>query len=194
MSAFTDKARDFWDRISPRERRLVMFAGIVAPITIALWLGMSIHDGLLAMEARNAKTRKALAVLADLRARGDSGKKADEVVLPTEPVSLATYLDNAAQKAQFTLKSTTPHPEVRRNDIVTNSVSCSLDDLTIEQLKTFMMEVETASKVVAITHIELSRDFRNSDKLDVRLEVSTYSKVPPPQPEGSAGSDASKGS
>jgi hypothetical protein len=196
MSALTDKARDFWDRISPRERRLVILGGIAAPITIALWLGMSIHDGLVDMEARNAKTRKALAVLDDLRARGETGKpKGDDAVsmMGTEPLSLATYLDNAAKKADFTLKSTTPHPEVRRGDFVTNSVSCQLDDLSIEQLKTFLMEVETGSRVVAITNMDISRDFRAKEKLDVRLEVSTYSKAAPAKADGS-GSDAKKGS
>jgi hypothetical protein len=187
MSAITDKARDFWDRISPRERRLVVILGIAAPITIAIWLGLSIRDGLVDMEHRNDRTRKALNALTDLRSRGlTGGPKIDDAVamMGTEPLSLPTYLDNAAKKAQFTLKSTTPHPAVTRNNFVTNSVSCSLDDLTIDQLKTFLMEVEMGSKVVAVTHIDLRRDFRSKEKLDVNLEISTYSKVPPASPEG----------
>lgn len=189
MSAITDKARDFWDRISPRERRLVMIAVIAVPITVAIWLGLAIRDGLVAMEQRNEKTRKALNVLADLRARGETGKpKGDDVLamMGTEPLSLPTYLDNAAKKASFTLKSTSPHPAVTRNGFVTNSVSCTLDDLTIDQLKTFLMEVEQGSKVVSVTHIDLRRDFRDKTKLDVNLEVSTYSKEPPAKAEGSA--------
>jgi hypothetical protein len=195
MSAITDKARDFWDRISPRERRLVLVLGIAAPITIAIWLGLSIRDGLVDMEHRNDRTRKALNVLTDLRARGETGApKSDDAVamMGTEPLSLPTYLDNAAKKAQFTLKSTTPHPAVTRNGFVTNSVSCSLDDLTIEQLKTFLMEVEMGSKVVAVTHIDLRRDFRSKEKLDVNLEISTYSKEPPAKVEGE-GSAEKKG-
>jgi hypothetical protein len=195
MSAITDKARDFWDRISPRERRLVVLLGICAPIVVAIWLGLSIRDGLVAMEGRNERSRKALAVLDDLRARGDSGSpKGDDAVatMGTEPLSLPTYLDNAAKKAQFTLKSTTPHPPVTRNGFVTNSVSCSLDDLSIDQLKTFLMEVEMGSKVVAVTHIDLRRDFRSKEKLDVNLEVSTYSKEPPAKAEGD-GSAEKKG-
>ena len=191
MSAITDKARDFWDRISPRERRLVLIAAIAVPITLAVWLGLSIRDGLVAMEQRNDQTRKALAVLADLRARGDTHEKQDDVVsmMGTEPLSLPTYLDNAAKKANFTLKSTTPHPPLTRNGFVTNSASVSLDDLTIDQLKTFLMEVEMGSKVVAVTHIDLRRDFRDKTKLDVNLEVSTYSKEPPAKTEGGSGSD-----
>jgi type II secretory pathway component PulM len=186
MSAISDKARDFWDGISPRERRLVIIAAIALPITLAVWLGLAIRDGLSDMETRNAQMRKALGVLADLRARGENLRKTDDVIdlMGTEPLSLPTYLDNAAKKANFTLKSTTPHPPVTRNGFVTNSVSATLDDLSIEQLKTFLMEVEMGSKYVAITHIDLRRDFRDKTKLDVNLEVSTYSKVPPAKPEG----------
>jgi hypothetical protein len=186
MSALSDKARDFWDRISPRERRLVLIAAVALPVTLAIWLGLSIHDGLGDMEARNQKARKALNVLSDLRAKGETHAKVDDAIsmMGTEPLSLATYLDNAAKKASFTLKSTTPHPPDKRNGFVTNSVSCTLDDLTIEQLKTFLMEVEMGSKVVAVTHIDLRRDFRDKAKLDVNLEVSTYSKEAPAAPEG----------
>jgi hypothetical protein len=192
MSAITDKARDFWDRISPRERRLVLIAVVAVPVTLAIWLGLAIRDGLVVMETRNHQARKALDVLQTLRARGETHPKSDEVLsmMGTEPLSLATYLDNAAKKANFTLKSTTPHPPDKRNGFVTNSVSCSLDDLTIDQVKTFLMEVEMGSKVVAVTHIDLRRDFRDHAKLDVNLEVSTYSKEPPATPEGASGSDA----
>jgi hypothetical protein len=195
MSAISDRARDFWDRISPRERRLVILAAIALPITLAIYLGLSIRDGLVDMESRNAQTRKALSVLADLRARGETRQKVDDAVamMGTEPLSLPTYLDNAAKKANFTLKSTTPHPAVTRNGFVTNSVSCTLDDLTIEQLKTFLMEVEMGSKVVAVTHIDLRRDFRDKAKLDVALEVSTYSKEPPAKTEGGDTGAAKKG-
>ncbi len=194
MSAISDKARDFWDRISPRERRLMVILAIALPVTLAVWLGLSIRDGLVEMDGRNRQTRKALNVLADLRARGETHAKVDDAVamMGTEPLDLAAYLDNAAKKAQFTLKATTPHPAVTRNGFVTSSVSCRLDDLTIEQLKTFLMEIEMGSKVVAVTHIDLTRDFRNKDKLDVNLEVSTYSKEAPAKPESAPESGSAK--
>jgi hypothetical protein len=196
MSAITDKARDFWDGISPRERRLVLIAAIAVPITLAIWLGLAIRDGLVDMGHRNDQARKALTVLSDLRARGATHQKVDDAIamMGTEPLSLPTYLDNAAKKANFTLKSTAPHPPVSRNGFVTNSVTCSLDDLTIEQVKTFLMEVEMGSKVVAVTHLEMRRDFRDKEKLDVNIEVSTYSNEAPAEPAGSdAGCSAQAG-
>jgi type II secretory pathway component PulM len=201
MAAITDKARDFWDRISPRERRLVVIAGIAVPITIAIWLGLAIHDGLSAMETRNDRARKALNVLADLRQRGQQAAPADDVTatMGVEPLSLDTYLTNAAKKAKFELKSTiTPHNPQIKNGFVTNTSTLSLDKLTIQQLKDFLMEIETGSKTVAVTHIDMRRDFRDKDKLTVNLEVSTYSKEPQAKDAGSgagsAGSDTKKGS
>lgn len=200
MSAIVDRARDTWERITPRERRLVVLAAIAAPLTIALWLGLEIHDGLAAMEARNEQTRKALAVLADLRARGPA-EPVDDVVatMGTEALSLDTYLDKAAKKAGFTLKGTTPRPTATRGGFVTSSVSCQLDDLTIEQLGAFLQEVETASRVVVVTHLDVRRDFKAKDKLDASLEVTTYAKEAPAKAEApgegsAAGSDEKKGS
>src|ERR1041385_5607794 len=79
MSAVSERARDFWDRISPRERGLVMFAAVAAPLTIVIWLGLAIGDGLSSMQTRNDKMRKALAVLADLKARGPK-QPVDDVI------------------------------------------------------------------------------------------------------------------
>jgi len=200
MSTISDKARDFWDRISPRERRLVVVAAIAAPLTIIVWLGLSIHDGLTAMEVRNDKARKALVVLEDMKARGPQQQNDDVVAtMGVDPLSLDTYLSTAAQKAGFTLKGTTPRNPVVRNGFVTNSVACQVSDLSIEQFKKFLQEVETGSRVVMVTRLDIRRDFKSKDKLDATLEVSTYSKEPPPKGEGggsgsSAGSSETKGS
>src|SRR5215212_1166866 len=143
MSA-SDRARDFWDRISPRERKLVILLGVAAPIVIAIWLGFQIKDGLDNIEARNAKMRRALVVLTDLRARGPL-QPVDDVVstMGVEPLSLDTYLRNAANKAGFPIKGTiTPRTPVTRNGFVTSSVSIALDDLELDKVKAFLQEVE----------------------------------------------------
>lgn len=191
MSAASERARDFWDRISPRERGLVVLAAVAVPLTIVIWLGFAIGDGLANMEARNDKMRKALAVIADLKARGPV-QPADDLVagMPVEPLSLETYLTNAANTAGFVLKGTTPRNPILRNGFQTNSVSLTVSDLTLEQLKKFLQEVETKSKYVAVTHLDVTRrEYKGKDKLDASLEVSTYSKEQPKKTEGS-GADA----
>jgi type II secretory pathway component PulM len=191
MSTVSEHARDFWDRISPRERALVLLAAVAAPLTVVIWLGLAIGDGLSNMEARNDKVRKALTVLADLKARGPAKPTDDAVAnMPTEALGLETYLTNAAQTAGFVLKGTTPRTPAPRNGFLTNSVALNVSDLTLDQLQKFLQAIETKSKYVAVTRLEITRkDYKGKDKLDASLEVSTYSKDAPKKPEG-AGSDA----
>lgn len=193
-----ERARDFWDRISPRERRLVVIAAVAVPLTVALWLGLAIQDGLAAKEKRVERMRKALVVLADLQARGPATPTDDVVAtMGVEPISLDTYLTNAATKAGFTLRGTTPRNPVTKNGFVTNSVSCQVSDLSITELKAFLQEIESGSKVVVVTRLDVRRDFKAKDKLDATLEVSTYSKEPPTKadaPAGEAAGSAEKGS
>jgi len=178
MSTIGERARDFWDRISPRERGLVVIAAVAAPLTIVIWLGLAIGNGLDNMEARNNRMRQALTVVADLKARGPR-QPADDLVagMPVEPLALETYLTNAATSAGFQLKGTTPRNPTTRPGFVINSVSLNVTDLTLEQLKRFLQEVEGKSKYVAVTHLDITRkDYKGKDKLDASLEVSTYAK------------------
>ena len=187
MSAITDRARDFWDRISPRERNLVILAAIATPLLLAFWLGSAIHDGLDSMEHRNERTRKALLAVETMRAKGETKPTVDEALaaMTTDPLSLPTYITNAAQQAKYTLTSSISSPRSQsKAGFVTSSASLNVDKLDIEQLKDFLNALETDSKVVAITKLEIDRDFRDKDKLRAEIEVSTYSR------EAKAGSDA----
>jgi hypothetical protein len=184
--AISDSARDFWDRISPRERYLVIIAVIAVPLTIALWLGFAIRDGLVSMEKRNDDTRKALQIVADLHARGPATAPTDEIKIPAEPLLLETYLNDAATTAGITIKNITPRsPQPPKNGILTTTVFFSLDGLEIDKVKAFLQEVETKSKVVAITRLKVTRNFKDKKKVDVKsIEVSTYSRPNAPKKEG----------
>ncbi len=182
--AIQDKAREFWDRISPRERMLVAIAGVATPIILALWLALSIHDGLDDMEARNDKTRHALVVLADLQARGAPvAAPVDDVVatMGTEPISLDTYLNKAALKAEFTSEHAAApggHAQRLRDDVGV----AGFDPLSIDELKTFLQEIETASKVVVVTHLEITKNRSKPDKVNAQMDVSSTRATRRPTP------------
>lgn len=193
--AVAERARDFWDRISPRERKLVILLAVATPITLAVWFGLSIKEGLTERGERIDKMRRALAVLAELKSRGPVTKAEDDVVkeIKAEPLSLDTYLDNAAKKAGFTLKGTSPHTPATRHGFVTTSVSLTVDDLEIDKLKTFLQAIESDSKIVAITSLETVRDRRDRTKLDAKLVVSTYSLVKSEDGDGDGAAAPKKG-
>lgn len=190
--AITDRARDFWDRISPRERMLVVLLAIGLPIAAAVWLALSIHDGLATMDARNQTMRDALEIIATEKAKGPQVVTDDAPKIPAEPMPLETYVTKAAEK--FSLKFKGPidsRPKVVRNGFVTTTLSCAFDDITTDQLKAFLQEVEQGNKIVVVTHLDVRRDFRDKKKIDATFEVSTYSLEAKPKESGS-GEDKDK--
>ncbi|MEO8704994.1 MAG: type II secretion system protein GspM [Kofleriaceae bacterium] len=191
--AFSDRTRDFWDRISPRERKLVVFLAFVVPLGLVIWLGLSIRDGLITMEDHNQKTRDALDIIADLKLRGPQTPTADDVKIPDDALALETYVSKAAEK--FSLKFKGPidsRPKTTRNGFVTTTISCALDDITTDQLKSFLQEVEQGNKVVAVTHVDVRRDFKDKKKVDATFDISTYSTLPKVTPSGSGAGSAEK--
>jgi hypothetical protein len=185
--AITDKARDFWDRISPRERKLVVFLAVAIPLGLAIWLGLSIRDGLVAMDERNERAREALQRVAKMKAAGGPQIEDPGVKIPDTPLPLETYVSKAAEKNGLKFKGPIDsRPKQTKNGFVTTTVSCALDDITTDQLKSFLHELESGVPIVAVTHLDIKRDFRDKKKIDVTFEISTYSSADKPKKEGEA--------
>jgi type II secretory pathway component PulM len=175
MAAFIDTVRDRWEGISPRERKMVVLLGVSFVVIVVLYLALSIRDGLIALETRNARMRRALVVLTDLKARGEVQSADDPAAaIGAEPVKLESYLTRAAEKVGLTIPQYNPRPVVTKNGFVTHAGQVELRDLTVAQVKALLEAIETDSKVVVVTSIALSRNFRDKEKLDLKLEVATY--------------------
>lgn len=202
--AAIDTLRDKWDGITPRERKLVVLLGTSAVVTILAFLGLGISDRLDAIEASNGKMRQALGVLEHYRIHGrDGGAAATNPAanIGTEPVKLESYLDKAAQKVGITVPTYKPRAGGTKNGFVVHTIELQVTGLTIQQVKDFLEAIESDNKLVVTSHIVLKRSFGDKEKLDLKLEVSTYSKeaaaapagggagtgAPAPTPSGGAG-------
>jgi type II secretory pathway component PulM len=191
-----NRARDFWDRISPRERNLVVVLVLATPIVVALWLGSAIHDGLDAMEHHNDRERKALAAVETMRAKGESKPLADDSLtgMPSDLPSLQTYVSNAAKKAKLDIKSISPRSPQAKSGFQSQTASFQVDKVDIQETKDLLNALETDSKYVAVTKLELQRDFHDKDKLRADVDVTAYAHEAGSGDAGSAGGSATKAS
>jgi hypothetical protein len=196
MSEFTDRMRDKWESITPRERLLVLALAVAVPLVLVLFLGSRISGGLEARETRIAKMRRALVVLADLRARGEQEPPdAALAEMTSTPVKLETYVAKAAETIKIAAPNVTPRAPVTKDNFITHAVQFDVRDLTVAQAKDLLEALETRSKLVVVTSLTINRKFRDEDKdkLDLKLEVSTYSRVPTEGDAAAGGSAAPAG-
>ncbi len=192
--AAIDTIRDKWDSITPRERRMVVLLGISAVVVLLTWLTLGINDKLDAMDAANAKRRKALDVLLDydIRGRADPASSGPEV--GRDPVKLESYLDKAAQKVGIKVPSYKPRTPQPKNGFLTHTVELNVNALTITQVKDFLEAIESDNGLVAVTALTMKRNFADKTQLDLKLEVSTYSKPDAAPAAPAAGTPAPGGS
>jgi hypothetical protein len=111
----------------------------------------------------------------------------------TDHVKLETYLGKAADAVKITVPQYTPRTPVQKNGFMAYSVQIELRDLTIQQVKDFLEAIETGNRLVVVTSLTLNRNFRDKEKLDMKLEISTYAKMADASSAGS-GSGSSSGS
>jgi hypothetical protein len=185
--AIQDTLKDKWNNITPRERALVVLLGVAVPVVILLWMALAISDRLDAMEAENGRMRRALVTLAEIRARGGPAKTDTGPKVGPEPVKLESYLDKAAQKVGITVPNYKPHaPQQKGNGFVMHTVDLNVNNLTIQHVKDFLEAIETDNRLVVVTALNVRKNFSDKEKLDLKIQVSTYSQPSAAPPPGAA--------
>lgn len=177
MALSTAQLRDKWERITPRERRLVVVLGGTFIVVALLWVGFTIRDGLEAIEAKNEATRDALRTLHAHRLEGAKGTASTMPTIPVEAIKLQTYLQDIAKQVGVTIPGYTPRTPVTRGDYTEVSTSIEMRGLSVYELKDFLEAVEKKSDVVAITDLRVKQHFREPEKLDVEMIVTTYKQA-----------------
>jgi hypothetical protein len=184
MAGQLDKLRDRWEHMTARERTLVGALGATFVILVLSWVAFTIRDGLTAIDAKNKETRKALAALAEYRVAKARGDDAPEVVIGDEAVRLESYLSSIASGVGINIPGYNPRSPVTRNGYTEISTRIEIRGLTIYELKDFLERIESRSRVVVISQMQVKRHFREKDKVDVDLIVTTWEKAKDESAEG----------
>lgn len=171
-----DNLRMRWDRVSEREQRLLVALGVTFIVVIIAWVGMRINNRLQDLEAKNAKIRKALASLDAYRESG-AEQAGPDVPIPETPLKLQTYLAKIADEEEIKIPTFNNLQPVPHDEFTENSIRIEVRDLTIQQLTDFLQKVEGNSQVVVVKTLNIRQNFRDREKLDVRMDVATYSKT-----------------
>ncbi len=170
-----DRLRERWERITPREQKLVMLLGATAVGIVLALIGFAINDGLRAREVKNDQTRRALALLRDVRAAGaQRNLDTPQVKIPDEPVELESYLEEIGKEVGVAIPGYSPRPKATKGKFTEVSTRIEIRGITILELKDLLEKIETKSKVVVVTNLHIKRHFREEDKLDTEMVVSTY--------------------
>ena len=174
--------RDWWERLSQRERTLVGAMLTTFVVVVTLGVGYFITDGLETLDQRNSDMRQALRDLdtqRDAYLRMKSKAAQQETRLGQTPVQLQGYLEQAAKEAGVEIPESTPREQATSNKaFIERSVELRLGAVTLDQLTKFLKAVETGRSMVVVTALEVHTRDDKHEQLDVTMTVSTYERKP----------------
>ncbi len=180
----TDKlqqAREWFDRLSQRERALIGAMAVTFVITLTLIIGFFINDGLTSLAERNADMRQALRDIDTQRESYLRAKaKVDQLAsrLGQTPIQLGGYLEAAAKDTGITILESNDRPPVAAGKNWTEkSLDLRLSRVSLDHLANFLKHIENGPQLVVVTGLLVrTRDDKHVE-LDVEMTVSTYEKA-----------------
>jgi hypothetical protein len=168
---------------------MVLLLGVSFVLVMIVYVALEIRSGLGAIEAKNARARKALANLTAFKAQAQNTGAPDDPakLITTSAVKLESYLYRAGEKAQVTVPGVNTRSPVTKDNFIAHAANLEVRELSLTQIKDFLEAIESESKVVMVTSLQIRRNFRDKEKLDLNIEVVTWSKVPETAAEGAEG-------
>jgi hypothetical protein len=178
---------EFWERMAPRERRLISLFGVVALVCVFAVIGIQIKRGLAELDDENSVTRQALDLLAERAAKQGMVKSPEELAaeaIGEHAPPLATYLDQIAKSvdSSMTIPTSVDRPDVSKGQFTEKSVDIELRGVTLDQLDRFLKQAETGAPGVVTQRIRIAPYTGQRDKLDVQLTISAFERNKKPVP------------
>lgn len=184
--------REYFERMAPRERRLVGILGVVLLVAVFAVIGLQIKRGLMNLEESNANTRDALDRLAERAAmqgvQRSPAELAAESIGETSP-PLGSYLEEIAKPLEITIREASERPVQNKNGFVEKSVDVKIYGVTLSQLARFLKQVETRQPGVVTQRIYIKPYIAQREKLDVELTISAFERAKKGAEKGDKGTD-----
>ncbi len=170
-----------WNRLAPRERRLV--TGLCAAVVgfVVLVSGFLIVDSLRSIADANDAAREALEMIAKNRDDYLDAKArmvAQEVRIGTEPPQLAADLEGAAREVGIQLPDMADRPPAPAGrHYLEHNIDVKLRQVDLQSLSKFLAKLETSRRLIVVTRLSIRRSFSEGDKLMVELTATSYERV-----------------
>lgn len=176
MSNLLERARDTWESLNDRERRMLSILGAVFAALLFLLPPVMLGMGNASIKSDNDELRAVLDQLAMQHARlahlAEERKNADKRYRNKTP-SLGTFIEGKAKEQGLTLQEVTDQPEKVVGNYLRRSVTVSLGQVGLSPVINLLSSLVESPHPVAIDKIQIDH-FQPGDQYNVRLGIVTY--------------------
>lgn len=176
----TDYVVGEWNRMAPRERRLVaILAGALGAVAI-LTTTFLIIDSLQEIAESNNETREALALIAKRRddyLDAKSKMTEQERLIGTHPPQLLSEIEAAARETGVQTSDLSERPaQPAGKRYVEHVVDVTIRQVDLKSLANFLARLER-NRTIMITQMNVRRGYSDGEKLNATLRATAFQRV-----------------
>lgn len=175
--------RDRFDKLDPREKRLLGLLGIVFAAMVILGAPLLLKSSLDDKREENAELRDAIFAVKEGRATVRSRTAQREAIqarYQNQAPPLAGLLEKAAREQNLEIPESQDRPEVPHGKkYVERSTVVRLRRTTMLQLAKMLETLEQEKMPLAINRLNIRKRGGENDSYDVEIGLSAYDKTQP---------------
>jgi type II secretory pathway component PulM len=170
-----------WDRLAPRQRRLIAAALATAAFLVAVFGAWIVFSDISELEDDNVAIREALKSIAtnrDIYLEAKSRSAAQEARIGVDPPQLTGDIEAAAHEEQIEIAESSERPTTpagRR--YVEHDVDIKIREVGLQALSKFLRRLETGPRLIVFTHLSIKRRFSDQEKLEVEATATAFERV-----------------
>ncbi|MFH2011048.1 MAG: hypothetical protein ABI333_30895 [bacterium] len=199
MPSYADKLTLTFERMSRRERLMVLGLALAFAALLLALFGYLILDGLDTRRSHNERMRQVLLRLDKNRDRLVASRTQDarmDVRLDRKPPALQAHLDGLAKQHEVEVKDYKPSKPKElgdRKQVLQKAVEINIYDIELDKFMKFLNAIEMGGYVIMTTQLQVTPRSTDHGKLDIkRLKIATYERNEKEQSPGKADNKKSK--
>jgi type II secretory pathway component PulM len=171
--------KTYYARLTERERYIVLGVTGGTVVFLLVLIYISLLTATATMASRIDKSRVDLKELSELKTvYSQTQQQIDEleqVIRRTDPnFQLATELERIGRKHNVSIDSIKDRPGPPNDYYQETQVSVSVKQITIQNLISFLFDVEHTQQLLRITSLQVKPNFQDATQLNVNFVVSAF--------------------
>lgn len=176
--ALLDNARQQWENLSDRERKLTTLLGASVGAFLVFLVFLFSTTVIWNIEDENEEIASVLRDIArndaKLRAQAEAREKAKRRYERLAP-PLATFVDAEARAQGLTINSTSDQPEKVANGFKRRNVRVEMNGVTLRPVIQMLSKIDQSEYPVGIERVQIDH-FQSGDRYNVKLGVIAYDR------------------
>ena len=190
------RLREWFERLAPRERRLMSILGIALAGFLLFLVPLTVTLTLSSRRDTNKALRDAIFTIKNSRDEIQKRQEKRDAILArytNKAPALAGLLEKAARDNGVAIQETRDKPETPHGKKYTErGTVVRLKKSGMLQLAKTLEQIEQQRMPLVISQLNIRRRGGERDSYDVELGVSAYDRVESPPPSGGAGGGTQK--